>query len=83
MRRRGCCGLFLLKLVVYLHSLRFSGEVKLLKNSKFENLLSEGSLSVVVSCVDTRVALPFEFTPLYISLVSSIFVRPSFLSGSA
>ena len=44
MRRRGCCGLFLLKLIVYLHSLRFSGEVRLLeKNSKFENLLSEGS----------------------------------------
>ena len=54
---------------MYLHSLRFSGEVRLLKNSKFENLLSEGSLSVVVSCVDTRVALPFEFTPLYISCV--------------
>ena len=75
---------FLLKLVVYLHSLRSSGKMKFLeKNSKFENLLSEGSLSVVVSCVDTRVALPFEFTPLYISLVFSIFVRPSFLSGSA
>ena len=29
MRRRGCCDLFLLKLVVCLHSLRFSGEVKL------------------------------------------------------
>ena len=45
MRRRGCCGLFLLRLVVYLHSLRFSGEVRLFleKNSKFENLLSEGS----------------------------------------
>ena len=42
------------------------------KNSKFENLLSEGVLSVVVSCVDTRVALPFEFTPLYISLVTLI-----------
>jgi hypothetical protein len=41
MRRRGCCDLFLLKLVIFLHSLRFSGEVKLfLKiNSEFENLL--------------------------------------------
>ena len=48
--------------------MRFSGEMKFLKkNSKFENLLSEGSLSVVVSCVDTRVAVPFECTPLYIS----------------
>ena len=42
MRRRGCCGLFLLKLVVCLHSLKFSGEVKLCleNNSEFENLLS-------------------------------------------
>ena len=31
MRRRGCCGLFLLKLVLFLHSLRFSGEMKFLK----------------------------------------------------
>ena len=40
MRRGGCCDLFLLKLVVYLHSLRFSGEVMLFleKNSEFENL---------------------------------------------
>ena len=29
MRRRGCCGLFLLKFVVSFHSLKFSGEVRL------------------------------------------------------
>ena len=42
MRRRGCCGLFLLKLVLFLHSLRFSGEMKFLKkNSKFEKFFFE------------------------------------------
>ena len=56
MRRRGCCDLFLLKLVVCLHSLRFSGEVKLFleKNSEFENLLGVKKILsvVIVSCVD-------------------------------
>ena len=42
MRRGGCCDLFLLKLVICLHSLRFSGEVKLFlgNNSEIENLLA-------------------------------------------
>jgi hypothetical protein len=55
MRRGGCCGLFLLRLVVYLYSLRFSGEVKLfLKKIVVEILLGVKKILsvVIVSCVD-------------------------------
>ena len=85
MGRRGCCGLFLLELVVYLHSLRFSGEVRLLKNSKFENLLSEGSFYLLLFPVLIREwlfllsLLPFIFL-LCLQFLSGHLFCPGLLS---